>query len=150
MFEVLEEIIWLAYKVATMSFENAITIILTALGVMLAVLAIGIAVAAIWGYAGFKEFVREAAKTHVAEAMATKMKEYPEGTKVLDAMRQLAQRADVLEQLQNQLVTKPEPKIVETPSDNAVQIDKYPGEVPNASDPRTTADAGPDNSQTSD
>ena len=133
-----------------MSFESAITIILTALGVMLAVLAIGIAVAAIWGYAGFKEFVREAAKTHVGEAMAIKMKEYPEGAKILDAMRQLVQRADVLEQLQNQLVTTPEPKSVETPSNNAVQIDKYPGEVqPNASDPRTTADAGPNNSQTS-
>jgi hypothetical protein len=117
--------------IISMSFESAITIILTALAVMLAILAIGIAVLAIWGYAGFKDFVREAARSHVSEAMAIKMKEYPGGSEVLESMKQLKERADMLEGIQNQLVAQPPPKPVASASNSEVQvtpIDKYPGE----------------------
>jgi Na+-transporting methylmalonyl-CoA/oxaloacetate decarboxylase gamma subunit len=149
--------------VSGMSFESAIIIILTALAIMLAILAIGIAVMAIWGYAGFKDFVREAAKKHVAEAMTTKMKEYPEGARVLEAMQQLIVKTDLLEKLQNQLVTAPASKNIESASKSTIQgtaegkatvtaagtvlasIEPYPGEEPkNASDhPAETTNPSP-------
>jgi hypothetical protein len=112
-----------------MTLETAVTIVLAALGVMLAILAIGIAVLAIWGYAGFKEFVKEAAKTHVSDAMTIKMKEYPGGTEVASLMRELRDRADVLEGIQNRLV--PPPDVVPAAGgaeDQVTPIAAYPGE----------------------
>lgn len=114
-----------------MSYQEFISIMLTALGVMLAILAIGMAILAIWGYLGFKDIVRDAAKEHVSQAMAIKMQEYPGGADVLESMKQLKQKAEILEGIQNQLVAQPPPKPVATASNSEVQvtpIDKYPGE----------------------
>lgn len=118
-------------QVPLVSYQEFISIILTALAVMLAVLAIGMAVLGVWGYLGFKDIVREAAKAHVSEAMAIKMQEYPGGAEVLESMKQLKEKADILEGIQNQLIAQPPPKPVASASNNEVQvtpIDKYPGE----------------------
>jgi hypothetical protein len=128
-------------KALIMSFESAVIIILTALGVMLAVLAIGMAAAALWGYAGFKEFVREAAKSHVAEAMAVKMKEYPTADQLIQT-------------IQNQLIARTSANSVAPVTATDVQVDSasvaptYPGkEQPDAHNGQVGgSDARPNNS----
>jgi len=58
-----------ADAIAHMSFESAITIILTALAVMLAVVTIGIAGLAIWGYFGIRDSVKEMATKKVDDGV---------------------------------------------------------------------------------
>jgi hypothetical protein len=117
--------------VPLISYQELISIVLSALALMLAILALGMAVLGVWGYLGFKEIVREAAKAHVSEAMALKMQEYPGGAEVLETMRQLKEKAENLEGIQNQLIAQPPPKPIASASNTGVQvtpIDKYPGE----------------------
>jgi hypothetical protein len=128
-----------------MPFESAITIILTALAVMLAVVTIGIAALAIWGYIGLRDYLKEMADKRVDEAMTQALKKYPDAADMLKTMQRLRDQADFLDQVRNQVVTAPEPKIVETASNHGVQgvsaetplesvdqqvtpIAKYPGE----------------------
>jgi len=109
------------------SYQELITITLTALGVMLAALGIGIGVIAIVGYAGLKKGLHEMAKKHVEGAMAEKLKEYPSA-------------AEIMETLQNQLIAQPAPNAVESASNTGVQQNStmpggklgqpYPGEEP--------------------
>ena len=54
---------------AGLSYEGFVTITLTALAVMLAVLAVGVAFLAIWGYAGFNDAVKKAVGEQVGPAM---------------------------------------------------------------------------------
>ncbi len=128
-----------------MSFEGAITIILTALAVMLAVVTLGIAALAIWGYVGLRDSLKETAAKRVDEAMKEALKKYPDAADMLKTMQRLRDQADFLDQVRNQVVTAPEPKVVETASKHGVQggivetplesvdqqatpIAKYPGE----------------------
>lgn len=137
-----------------MSFESAITIILTALAVMLALFAIGVAIMAVWGYYGFKDFVRDAAKKHVESAMDMKMKEYPEGAKVWEVLQAMVERTRALDRLQPQVVTSLETNSVAPASNIGIkQLNQYPGEeTQNASNSTTptAVDPRPDNSESSD
>jgi hypothetical protein len=105
-----------------MSFESAITIILTALAVMLAVVTIGIAALAIWGYIGLRDYLKEMADKRVDEAMKQALKKYPDAADMLKTMQRLRDQADFLDQVRNQVVTAPDPKIVESASKTGVQV----------------------------
>jgi hypothetical protein len=128
-----------------MSFESAITIILTALAVMLAVVTIGIAALAIWGYIGLRDSLKEIAASRVDEAMKEALKKYPDAADMLKTLQRLRDQADFMDQVRNQVVTAPDPKILESASKTSVQvghaetplesidqqvtpIEKYPGE----------------------
>jgi hypothetical protein len=63
-----------------MKYEGFVTIVLTALGVMLAVLAIVIAVAAIWGYQGIAERAAQDAR----KAAETKLQEHIQSQAIKD------------------------------------------------------------------
>ena len=134
-----------------MSFETAITIILTALAVMLAVVTIGIGGLAVWGYFGIRDSVKDMAEKKVDEAMKEALKKYPDAADMLRTMQRLAAQADFLDQVRNRVVTSPDPKALETASNLDVQgehaetplesiaqqvtpIDKYPGEGENDAD----------------
>jgi hypothetical protein len=80
-----------------MSFESAITIILTALAVMLAVVTIGIAALAIWGYIGLRDYLKEMADKRVDEAMTQALKKYPDAADMLKTMQRLRDQADFLD-----------------------------------------------------
>jgi hypothetical protein len=128
-----------------MSFESAITIILTALAVMLAVVTLGIGALAIWGYLGIRDSVRDMAGKRVDEALKETLRKYPDAAEIIRTMELVKAQADLLDQLRNQAVTAPEPKSVaiaskpvvqgevgETPLESieqqATPIAKYPGE----------------------
>ncbi len=131
-----------------MPYESAITIILTALAVMLAVVTLGIAGLAIWGYFGIRDSVKDMATKKVDEAMQTVLKEYPPAADILKVLRRLGEQADLMDAIRNQVVTAPDPKLVATASKPVVQeerpetplesvaqqvtpIEKYPGEEGN-------------------
>lgn len=128
-----------------MSFETAIAIILAALAVLVAVVTLGIAVMAIWGYFGIRDSVKDMAAKKVDEAVTAALKKYPDAAVVLRAVQRLNEQADLMDQLRNQVVTAPDPKSVanaskpivqvertETPLESVTQqvtpIAKYPGE----------------------
>lgn len=131
-----------------MPYESAITIILTALAVMLAVVTLGIAGLAIWGYFGIRDSVKDMATKKVDEAMQTVLKEYPPAADILKVLQHLGEQADLMDAIRNQVVTAPDPKLVATASKPVVQeerpetplesvaqqvtpIEKYPGEEGN-------------------
>lgn len=135
-----------AHAVASMSFESAITIILTALGVMLAVVTIGIAGLAIWGYLGIRDSVKDMATKRVDEAVQAALQKYPEAERMLKAVKRLEEQAELWDQARNQVLTGSEPLVVERASKPVVQeggaetplesvqqqitpIADYPGEV---------------------
>jgi hypothetical protein len=128
-----------------MSFESAITIILTALAVMLAAVTLGIGALAVWGYFGIRDSVKEMASKKVDEAVNEALKKYPAAADMLQIMERARAQADLFDQMRNQAVTAPEPKLVEiaskpdveevqaeTPLESIKQqvtpIAKYPGE----------------------
>lgn len=110
-----------ASSAAPMSFETAITIVLAALTAILTALAIGIGVAAIWGYGGLKESLNNMATKRVDEAMLAKLKEYPEAAEILDLTQRLRSRLDFLDQVQNQIDTVYESKPVEKASISGIK-----------------------------
>jgi hypothetical protein len=128
-----------------MSFESAITIILTALAVILAAVTLGIGVLAIWGYFGIRDSVKDMATKKVDNAMAEALNKYPAAADMFRILKRLQDQADLRDQLRNQVVTSPDPKSVaiaskpvvqeepaETPLESVSQqvtpIEKYPGE----------------------
>lgn len=89
-----------------MSYETCVTIVLTALCAMLAVLAIGIGALAFWGYSGIKQ-VRKSIEADVTkkadEALAAKLSEYPDATSIIQAFDQFKEQSVLMEQLRNQM-----------------------------------------------
>jgi hypothetical protein len=150
-----------------MSFESAITIILTALAVMLAIMAIVLGVAAIWGYSGIRDTVKDIATKKVDDAMLLKLKEYPAAAEILDLLQRLKTGVEFMDQMQGQIILSPAPNTVENASKYAIKGDvptvfpvgqepiaeaePYPGEdKPNASSSganpdKNTAPDRPDN-----
>jgi len=98
-------------------------VLLAALGVLLTALAIMIAIAAIWGYAGIKEAAAKAA----TDAMALKMKEYPEPQTMLEMVSRMENILGSWNEIQNQLVTVLSRKPVAPASDAGVQQRAYGG-----------------------
>jgi hypothetical protein len=131
---------------------TSLTLVLAALAALLTVMAIIIGLAAVWGYFGIRDSVKEMAAKKVDEAMKEALQKYPKAADMLKTMQRLRDQADFLDQVRNQVLTAPEPKIVATASKSDVQrevpetplesvdqqvtpIKKYPGEEDgNASD----------------
>jgi hypothetical protein len=84
MLEVIREIIWIWYKIVTMSYESAVTIILAAVTVMLAAIGLMIGIIAIWGFGEMRNFLRTAAERHVTRVMEEKLGEYPKPDELLE------------------------------------------------------------------
>jgi len=158
---------WLLFNVAvvnpitpsghTFSYDSYLSIMLTALGVMVATFAILVGLAAIWGYAGLKDHLRDIAAKQVSAATEDALKKYPNSADMFKVLQRLKDQADLNDALRNQAVTIPDPKSVATASKSVVQgerseiplesadqqvtqIEKYPGEedTPNASNSRKT------------
>jgi hypothetical protein len=123
----------------------SLTLVLAALAALLAVMTIIIGIAAVWGYFGIRDSVKDMAIKKVDDAMKEALEKYPNAADMLKTMQRLRDQADFLDQVRNQVVTAPEPKIVETASKQGVQRDiaetplesveqqvtpiaKYPGE----------------------
>jgi hypothetical protein len=146
----------------TWSHDAYLSVMLTALGVMVATFGIMVGLAAIWGYAGLRDSLREMAVKQVDQAMAEGLKKYPDASDILSVLKRLQDHADLLDQMRNQAVTeRPEAKTVETASKASVQeevagapatpldsveqqttpIEKYPGEENGHA--RSDSDDGP-------
>lgn len=123
---------WVLFKAAsipsvhTISFDSYLSIMLTALGVMVATFAILVGLAAIWGYAGLKDYVREMAIKKVDEAMDAHLKKYPDATKMIATLERLREQADFIDRIRNQVVITPEPKSVANASKPVIQVDQSP------------------------
>lgn len=93
-------------SIPAMSYETCVTIVLTALCAMLAILAVGIGALAIWGYSGFQE-VRKSMEADVAkkadEALAAKLSEYPDAKSIIQVFDQFKEQSALMEQLRNQM-----------------------------------------------
>lgn len=135
-------------EAVTVDPVTSLTLVLAALAVLLTVLAIIIGIAAIWGYVGLRDSVKEMASKKVDEAMTLKLKEYPASADMVALVRRLEKYASFLDAVQSQVITAPDPKLVaiaskpdiqgkvpETPLESVDQqvtpIEKYPGEEGN-------------------
>jgi hypothetical protein len=129
---------------------TSLTLVLAALACLLTVLAIIIGLFAIWGYFGIRDSVKEMAEKKVDAAMLEVMKKYPDAADIIKALQRLETTAAFFDDMRNQAVTAPEPKIVaqasksdvqqevtevtraETPLESTAQqvtpIEQYPGE----------------------
>jgi hypothetical protein len=108
----------LAYDVFITILLTAITVVLAALAALVAVVGLGIGALALWGYAG----LRDEAKKSVSQAMDDKLREYPSSAEIVKSFRRIEDRAEFIEQMQNQMVTRIEPKPIETPSKPSVEV----------------------------
>ena len=80
-----------------MTYETCVTIVLTALCAMLAILATGIGALAIWGYSGIKEVKRsiESDVTKKADAaLAAKLSEYPAAESIIQVFHQFKEQSE--------------------------------------------------------
>ena len=119
-----------------MSYEGFVTIVLTALAVMLAGIGLMIGIMAIWGYAEMRNFLRAAAERHVAKVMEDKLGQYPTPD-------------ELVEMYKNQLVTNTTNPVASA-SNTAVQeivAPRYPDGEPADARSRETGvpDAGTNN-----
>jgi len=109
---------------AGMSYEGFVTILLTALAVMLAVFAIGVAFLAVWGYAGFSDAVKKAVGSQVESAMDLHLRKYPDAAKFIALFEEMENRLVFLDTVQNKIVNRGAPKTVAVASNSAVQEEK--------------------------
>lgn len=110
-----------------LSYDVYVSIMLTALGVMIGTFAVVLALAAIWGYAGLKDSLREMAVKQVDAAMQDALKKYPPAADMFKALNEMRERKELYDRLRNQAVTAIEPKSVETASKPVI---KGVGETP--------------------
>lgn len=106
-----------------MTYEGFITILLTALGVMLALLAIVIGVAAIWGYQGIKERATEDAKKAAEEKLKEHIKS-PEIKALIEEHIRL-RATEVAKEMVQRRIDAPAP---EQPADAQNVAAQYPQE----------------------
>jgi hypothetical protein len=111
---------------------GSVTVVLTALAVMLAVLGVGIAILAFYGYTGLKDELKKMAITNVSDAMTAKLQEYPSGESILGLIERLKSSAEFYEQMQAQMVTPPEPNVIERTSNSVVQVGTTTQQAPSA------------------
>jgi uncharacterized membrane protein len=103
------------------SYDVYISIMLTALGVMVATFAILVGLAAVWGYAGLKDYLHETASKQVDAAIQDTLKKYPASADMLEALRQLKEQIKLWDEIRNQAVTVAAPKTVEIASKPVIQ-----------------------------
>jgi ABC-type lipoprotein release transport system permease subunit len=85
--------------------DSFISIMVTLLGVMVAVLTIFIAVAAIMGYSGLKEHVKQMVDSKAQESVEQTMKQYPKSGDILNALKELKMHSEALKSMQDQIAT---------------------------------------------
>jgi hypothetical protein len=94
------------------TYIDFLTVTLTAVCAILAALAIIIAIAAIWGYAGIKKELTEAVAKRAEESLENKLKEYPDAKKFVDLLDSLQSLHENQKRLSDQLVTRSASKSV--------------------------------------
>jgi hypothetical protein len=94
------------------TYVDFLTVTLTAVCALLAALAIIIAIAAIWGYAGIKKELTEAVAKRAEESLENKLKEYPDAKKFVDLLDSLQSLHENQKRLSDQLVTRSASKSV--------------------------------------
>jgi hypothetical protein len=109
---------------ATPSIDTVtlLTLVLAALGVLLTALAIMIGVAAIWGYVGMRDSVKEMAEKRVDLAMKDVLEKYPPAADMLRMMDRIQAQLELWDRVRNQTVTDPAPNAVEMSSNNVVEV----------------------------
>ena len=88
-----------------MTYESFLTIVLTALCVILAALALGIGALAIWGYNGIREAVTKEATSKAEAALAAKMQEYPDARQMISVFQRLQEQVGFMESIRDQMTT---------------------------------------------
>jgi vacuolar-type H+-ATPase subunit E/Vma4 len=73
------------------------------------------------GYVGLRDSLKEAAAKRADEAIREALKKYPDAADMLKTMQRLRAQADFLDQVRNQVVTAPEPMVVETASKRGIR-----------------------------
>jgi len=101
---------------------TSLTLVLAALAALLTVMTIMIGLAAVWGYFGIRDSVKDMATKKVDEAMTQALQKYPAAADMLRIMQRMNAQADVLDELRNQVVTATDPKSVESASKHGVQV----------------------------
>jgi len=127
--DLLRLLLLIVYKVLAMSFEGFVAIMLTALGIMLAVLAIGLAIAAIWGWGEIKSTAAKAATGAIEKVMA----EYPSPGRMLELASRMEEILGSWDNIQDKLVSGNAAKEVVPASNTEIQqqapvAPPYPGE----------------------
>jgi hypothetical protein len=116
--------------VPLISYDELISIVLTALAVMLAILGVGIGTLAIWGYVSLKQGLHDMATQHVAKAMENKLKEYPSADDLIQAIHNMI----VAHPATNQVAPASNAGVQEQPGDaqgsEETVSEMYPGEEP--------------------
>lgn len=82
------------------TYIDFLTVLLTALGVMLALLALIIAGLAFWGFTGIKESLTKEVRENADQALQKKLKEYPAAAEMIA----LKQRVDSVEAIHDQIM----------------------------------------------
>ncbi len=88
------------------TYIDFLTVTLTAVCAILAALAIIIAIAAIWGYAGIKKELTEAVAKRAEESLEKKLNEYPDAREFIDLLDNLRSLHENQKRLSGQLVSK--------------------------------------------
>ncbi len=91
-----------------MTYETCVTIVLTALCAMLAILAIGIGALAIWGYSGIQKVRKSIAAditTKADAALTAKLSEYPDAESIIQVFNRFKEQSELMEQLRNQMTS---------------------------------------------
>jgi hypothetical protein len=94
------------------TYIDFLTVTLTALCAILAVLAIIIAAAAIWGYVGIREEITKAVSEKADEALKAKLKEYPDSQEVLGLFEEMRDQHEKQKLLSNRLLADSASKFV--------------------------------------
>ena len=103
----------LAAEVYPVTYVDFLTIVLTALGVMLTALAIGIGVAAIWGYQGIKDGATKAVMERAEKRLEERLQAYPEPRRVIELFETMQALHEQQKRLSTQLVTSERAKTVD-------------------------------------
>jgi hypothetical protein len=127
---------------------TSLTLVLAALTALLTVMAIIIGIAAVFGYFGIRDSVKDMAQKRVDQAVTEALNKYPDSAVMFKVLDRLSKQADFWDQARNQAVTAPEPKSVENSSKpditgdeesvlpvesmgrQVTPIEPYPGEEP--------------------
>jgi hypothetical protein len=111
------------------TYVDFLTVTLTALCALLAALAIFIAFAAIWGYAGIREEITKAVTDRAEKALVAKLGEYPDSRAVLDLFDEMRAFHEQQKRLSDLLVTGSASKGVARTSKPVQNKAKTPGSI---------------------